>query len=337
VLHAVLGQGKGSLALDLKSPEGRDLALRLVSESDVVIENFAAGVMDRLGLGWKALAGLNPRLIYASLSGMGRSGPDAEMVAYGTLLQAYSGFSALNGFAGRQPTIGWAWTDPVCALVLTTAIAAALRLRAGTGRGCRIDASMAETMLWTMSGAIVHQQLHGEPPGREGNSDPRYFPHDVYRARGDDAWLAIAARDVREWAALCSCIPELAEFAALELDGRIDNGPEIDAAITAWAALRAPGEAASLLQEHGVPAASSASAAKLLASEHLGQRGFFAASVAGERPARLAAIPWLFEGERGRPLDPAGPLGSDTDAVLLEFFGYDTVAVQALRAAGVVA
>jgi benzylsuccinate CoA-transferase BbsF subunit len=221
--------------------------------------------------------------------------------------------------------------------VLTTAIGAALRRREATGRGGRIDASMAETMLWTMSGAIIHQQLHGRPPGREGNADQRYFPHNVYRAQGDDAWLAIAVRDDREWASLCACIPGLENLAALDLDGRRARGEEVEAAIAAWARERKPGDAANLLQERGVPAAPSASAADLLASTHLGQRGFFPASMAGERPARLAAIPWLLKGERGRPLDPARPLGSDTEGVLHEFFGYDALALEALRVAGVVA
>jgi crotonobetainyl-CoA:carnitine CoA-transferase CaiB-like acyl-CoA transferase len=188
-----------------------------------------------------------------------------------------------------------------------------------------------------MTGAIVHQQVHGAPPSRQGNSDPRFFPHNVYRTRGEDAWLAVAVRDDREWAALCAAIPALEGMAGLSLDGRRGRAAEIEPALAAWASQKEPGEAAALLQRNGVSAAASASAADLLAAGHLAVRDFFPGTLAGERPARLAAIPWMLDGVRGRPLEPAGPLGCDTESVLREFFGYDAAAVQALRAAGVVA
>ena len=334
-LHPVLGQGKRSLALDLKAPEGRQIALDLVRRSDVLVENFAAGVMDRLGLGWEELAEVNPKLIYISLSGMGRKGPDAGMVAYGTLVQAFSGFSAVNGFPNRQPTIGWAWTDPVCALVMTTAVAAALRQRDRTGNGCRVDTSMVETMLWTLSAPIVRHQLDGEPPRRQGNNDPRYFPHGVFPAAGEDTWLALAVTGQEQWETLCRIVPGLAGLERLSLAERQVRHGVILGAISAWSRGITWPEAAETLQAEGVPAAGSPTAAELFEDSHLRERNFYVETKAGERAARLPGVAWRLDGGRGKVLAPAASLSADAEALLAEL-GYDAGAVSQLRDAGVV-
>ena len=125
-LHTVLGQAKKSIVLDLKKPEAVEIARALAAKSDILIENFATGVMDRLGLGAEALKAVNPDLIYISASGMGRTGPEAQAVAYGTLLQCYAGFAGLNRHPEVAPRIGLAWLDPMCGLMLAFVAAAAL-------------------------------------------------------------------------------------------------------------------------------------------------------------------------------------------------------------------
>src|SRR6185437_673141 len=117
-LHTVLGQGKRSVVLDLKKPEAVEIARRLAARSDVLIENFATGVMDRLGLGAEMLQADNPDLLYVSASGLGRTGPEAHAVAYGTLLQCYTGCDGLNRHPDTAPRIGFAWLDPMCGLML---------------------------------------------------------------------------------------------------------------------------------------------------------------------------------------------------------------------------
>ena len=136
-LHTVLGQGKQGIVLDLKKPEALEIARLLAAKSDVLIENFATGVMDRLGLGAEALKAVNPDLVYISASGMGRTGPDAHAVAYGTLLQSYAGFAGLNRHPQVAPRIGLAWLDPMCALMLAFVTAAALWHRSRTGEVAR--------------------------------------------------------------------------------------------------------------------------------------------------------------------------------------------------------
>ena len=130
-LHTVLGQAKRGIVLDLKQPEAVDVARSLAERCDVLVENFATGVMDRLGLGAAALQQRNPELIYVSASGLGRTGPESHAVAYGTLLQCYAGFAGLNRHPDVPPRVGFAWLDPMCGLMLAFIVAAALWQRAG--------------------------------------------------------------------------------------------------------------------------------------------------------------------------------------------------------------
>src|ERR1051326_7596055 len=150
-LHTVLGQAKRGIVLDLKKPEAVAVARALAAKSDVLVENFATGVMDRLGLGADALAALNPDLVYVSASGLGRTGPEARAVAYGTILQCYAGFAGLNRHSDVPPRVGLAWLDPMCGLMLAFVTAAALWHRRRGDGVARIDFSMLEAMLWTMA------------------------------------------------------------------------------------------------------------------------------------------------------------------------------------------
>jgi len=162
-LHTVLGQAKQAIVLDLKRPDGVEIARSLAAKSDILVENYATGVMDRLGLGAEALRALNPNLIYISASGMGRTGPEAQAVAYGTLLQCYAGFAGLNRHPGAAPRIGLAWLDPMCALMLAFVAAAAVWQRNHHGGVARVDFSMIEAMLWTLAKPLIEAQL-GAPP-----------------------------------------------------------------------------------------------------------------------------------------------------------------------------
>src|SRR5204863_540756 len=186
-LHTVLGQAKKSIVLDLKNPQAAELARSLAEKSDILIENYATGVMDRLGLGAEALKTVNPDLIYISASGMGRTGPESRAVAYGTLLQCYAGFAGLNRHPDIAPRVGFAWCDPMCGLMLAFVAAAALWHRQYAGSVARIDFSMIEAMLWTMAEPLLATQLDA-PPQPQGNSSDRFVPHGVYRCAGEDDW-----------------------------------------------------------------------------------------------------------------------------------------------------
>ena len=168
--------------LDLKKPEAIAVVRRLAAEADVVVENFATGVMDRLGLGAEALRAVNPALIYVSASGLGRTGPEARAVAYGTLLQCYAGFARLNRHPGVPPRVGMAWLDPMCGLMLAFITAASV-WRRRRGGVARVDFSMIEAMLWTMADPLLAEQL--------GQSERAQDRGAVYRCAGPDEWVGV--------------------------------------------------------------------------------------------------------------------------------------------------
>ena len=333
-LHTVLGQAKRAVTLDLKSPAGRDLALSLVRASDVVIENFATGVMDRLGLGEAQLRAIKPDLIYLSASGLGRSGPQSSAVAYGTLLQCYAGFAALNGHPQRPPRVGMAWLDPMCALQLAFMVAASLWRRAADGVGVRIDFSMVEAMLWTMAAPLLEAQLGqaDSQPGACGNQSNTSSPHAVYKTAGDDAWIAIAVCTQQQWQGLCGLVPELAALAQLDFEARVVQRENINAILARWCAL-ADGKAlqARLLSAQ-IPSSPVFSANDLSASAHLKARGFWDPVAGGHLPGLPWGLPWRGDGSRQQ--GPAPALGADNEWMTREVLGLSAAEHLAWSAQG---
>ena len=324
-LHTVLGQGKRGVVLDLKQPEAVATARALAANCDVLVENFATGVMDRLGLGAAALREVNPELIYVSASGLGRTGPESRAAAYGTLLQCYAGFAGLNRHPNVPPRVGFAWLDPMCGLMMALGVAAAL-WRRRYGEVVRIDFSMIEAMLWTLAEPLLAAQLD-EPPKPRGNESRRFAPHGVYRCAGDDAWLSLAVRSDDEWRHLCALVPGLRTMTELAFSARVESGAMIDAVLGAWLAQSDAPEAEAALLSAGVPAAALASSVDLVASAHLRARGFWE----GRGQGVLPGLPW--QASFGRASGPAPGLGADTDAVLRGLLGLDGEAIASLRRA----
>ena len=326
-LHTVLGQAKRGIVLDLKKPEAIAVARALATKSDVLVENFATGVMDRLGLGAEALRDINPDLVYVSASGLGRTGPEARAVAYGTLLQCYAGFAGLNRQPEVPPRVGLAWLDPMCGLMLAFVTAAALWHRRHAGGVARIDFSMLEAMLWTMIEPLLAQQL-GAPPQPVGNRSDRHAPHGAYRCAGDDDWIALAVTSDQEWRRLCAVIPELASLSELGAPQRLKQRRAIDRTLAGWARAQAAAGAAEILRKAGVPSASLATSRDLVGCDHLRQRGFWDANGAGVLPG----MPW--HASFGRVSGPAPELGADTDAVLRNLLELSSDRIAALRKSG---
>jgi crotonobetainyl-CoA:carnitine CoA-transferase CaiB-like acyl-CoA transferase len=327
-LHTVLGQAKKSVALDLKKPQAVEIVRALAAKSDILIENFATGVMDRLGLGAEALKAVNPDLIYISASGMGRTGPDSHAVAYGTLLQCYSGFAGLNRHPDVAPRVGFAWLDPMCGLMLAFTAAAALWHRQRAGGVARVDFSMIEAMLWTMAEPLIASQL-GSPPKPMGNASARHAPHGAWRCAGDDDWVAIVVRTETEWRALCDLVPDLGGMVSLDLDQRRAKHRAIDSALTDWAGARSAAAAADALLTAGIPAAALARHGDLVQSPHLAARGFWDNHGTGVLPG----LPW--RASFGRTTGPAPDLGADADHVLATVLGLPPERIIELRTSGV--
>ncbi len=309
-LHTVLGQAKRGIVLDLKQPAAVEIARALAERCDVLVENFATGVMDRLGLGADALRQRNPGLIYVSASGLGRTGPESHAVAYGTLLQCYAGFAGLNRHPDIPPRVGFAWLDPMCGLMLAFVVAAALWQRR-QGSVARVDFSMIEAMLWTLAKPLLAAQS-GAPPVPRGNQSVRHVLHGAWRCAGDDAWISIAVGSEEDVQNLRAAIG-----AAVSKN-----------ALAAWLRDRSPCEAEAGLRRFGVAAAALASSVDLVASEHLRARGFWEAHGNGVLPG----LPW--RASFGRRSGDAPGLGADTETVLTEMLGLSVDDIDALRRSG---
>jgi crotonobetainyl-CoA:carnitine CoA-transferase CaiB-like acyl-CoA transferase len=326
-LHSVLGQAKRGIVLDLKQPEAVVVARALAAKCDVLVENFATGVMDRLGLGAEALRAINPGLIYVSASGLGRTGPESHAVAYGTLLQCYAGFAGLNRHPDVPPRIGLAWLDPMCGLLLAFIVAASIWQRRRTGATARVDFSMLEAMLWTMAAPLLDAQL-GAPPQPHGNASDRYAPHGVYQCADDDSWISVVVRDDADWWRLCAVIPGLAAMPGLDLAARRAQASAIDDALTTWTRDRPAQAAAAILMQVGIPAAALARSRDLVEDAHLRARGFWDADGAGVLPG----LPW--RASFGRVSGDAPGPGANTEMILAEVLELSSAEIAALRTEG---
>ena len=222
-LHTVLGQAKRGIVLDLKRPEAVAVARALAAKSDVLVENFATGVMDRLGLGAEALRAINPHLIFVSASGLGRTGPESHAVAYGTLLQCYAGFAGLNRHPGRAAARRFRVAGPdvrADAGLRDRGVAmAAGAHRNGGARRFLDDRGDAVDDGGAAAGDATEQRRRS----RSATCSDCYAPHGVYRCAGDDAWISLAAVDDAAWRALCGIVPGLAAMGGLEVRERMQR------------------------------------------------------------------------------------------------------------------
>ncbi|MBX3025540.1 CoA transferase [bacterium] len=333
-------QGKLSLALDLKQPQALAVAKDLVAQCDIVCENFAAGVMERMGLGYEVLRALRPDLIMIALSGYGATGPDAEFVSYGPAQVPLSGMSSLTGYAGWPPMhVGISYGDPTGGLHGAVAVLAALWHREATGEGQYIDLSQWETSIATLGEGVLEQSLTGTQPPRAGNRDPHMAPHGIFRCAGEQRWVAIAVRDDEEWIRFAACIgapalgtdPRFATLAA-----RKANEDALEAVVSDWTRPLPDGEVVARLQAANIPAAAAMTNRDLAEDEDLRRSGFHVFREHPEIGSRLhLGIPWQMSDTPCSVRSAAPCLGQHTDDVLRRVLGYDDARIAALRDAGV--
>ena len=332
-------QGKLSLALDLKRPQAIAVAHDLVAQCDIVCENFAAGVMTRMGLGYDVLRQRRPELIMIALSGYGATGPERDFVSYGPAQVPLSGLSSLTGYADWPPMhVGISYGDPNGGAHGAVALLAALLHREATGEGQYIDLSQWETSIAVLGEGVLEQSLSGAQPPRRGNRDPHMAPHGVFRCAGEQRWVAIAVRDEAEWRRLAALIdPVLATDARFAtLAARRANEDGLEAVVTAWTRPQAAEAVVERLQAARIPASLSMTSKDIAEDPHLAASGFFVHQPHAEVGTRLhLGIPWTMSDTPCQVRRAAPCLGQHTDDVLSRVVGYDPDRIAALRDAGV--
>jgi crotonobetainyl-CoA:carnitine CoA-transferase CaiB-like acyl-CoA transferase len=330
-----LNPSKRSITLNLKDERARDLIRALIKIGDIVIENFSTGVMDRLGLGYLALREINPKIIVASASGFGRTGPQRDLVAYGTLLQCFTGWAALSAYPGRVPTSsGGIWTDPLTACMEAFLLLSAVWRQRRTGEGAYYDLSMTETMIAALPEPILAWAMSRTVLEARGNRDPIVAPQGCYPAAGDDRWLALSVLDDAAWPRLCEVIgrPDLAADPGLATaDGRRAHHDTLDTAIAEWTRTRDAFEAASTLQAAGVAATPTLTALDIIADEHLAARSFVSEVERLEGGSRhTLGAPWMIDGQRPNRFRRAPTVGEDNEYVFKTLLGLSDQAYDEL-------
>jgi len=339
-------RGKLGITVDLTTEEGRELYLRLVAESDVVVENFAPRVMPSLGLTYEAMAEVNPRIILASLSATGATeGPWRDLTTYGPSLSALYGIKSLQGYLGEpRPREDTADLDPTAAAHGAVAILAALEYREQTGRGQHIDLAQGEATLQRIAEPVLDYLFNGRVASTQGNRYPGMAPHGVYPGAGEDHWIALVAAEERAWDGLLSVAgddaPSLLDPRFSTLTGRLGCQDELDLAIAGWTKNRDVFELAEELQGAGVAASPVMDPPSLLVDENF--TALRTANTRMETGAGLAidqiydSIPWKLTETPGAIRRPAPGLGEHNDEVYGRLLGLGADELVGLRERGVI-
>ena len=279
-----VNRGKRSITLNTTRPEAVELARRLAAECDVVIENFSPGVMQRLGLDYETLSRDNPRLVMASITSNGQTGPLRDLRAYAPSIGAMSGLDSTMGYepadgeTGRPLGLKHAYADLCGALHAVFAVVSALHERRVTGAGRYIDLSMLRATVATMGAGLLEYELTGRVPQPKGNYDPVMAPYGNYPCAGDDEWVSIAVRTGEEWRGLVEAMStpgwtEEPEFASRY--ARLNHRRELDERLSEWTRARSAWEVTELLQSHGVAAFPVLDAEGRLFNPHFRERGLY--------------------------------------------------------------
>src|SRR5271155_1469600 len=336
-------RGKRGVTLDLASARGIEILKRLIEVSDILVENFSPGVMDRLGLGYESVSAINPRLIMISMPSFGSDGPESNARGYGNTVEAMAGVTGLTGYHdgdGQRYTLSNALGDPVGGLHGVFALMVALRERERSGRGQLIELAQVESLIPFVADAMLDFQFTGKVPAARGNRHREHAPHGIYRCAGDDNWIALACETDAEWRSLAIALgiariaddPRFASASA-----RKANEDALDAGLSRATAQLSADDCVTRLHEAGVLAAPVNSAPAVMADPQIQSRDYFVAidrAVVGTQlyPGAVARIP-----ETPLRADaPAPLLGEHNRQVFTEVLGMSEDEIAELEGSGVI-
>jgi benzylsuccinate CoA-transferase BbsF subunit len=338
---AVYNDSKYGITLNLKMPQGQEVARRLITSwADVVADAHLPGVMENWGLDYENLRKDRPDLIHVATALQGKTGPYSSMPGHGMVGVSLCGFTQITGWPDREPTVPFgALTDFLTFPHMVTALVAALIHRRKTGRGQYIELSQLECSLQFLAPPIMDYMITGRILGRMGNRSPDAVPHGVYRCKGEgERWCSITVRTDEEWQSFCKAIgdPEWTRdprFATFR--GRKENEEELDRFVETWTVEHPPPEVMRRMQGAGVPSGVVQSGEDLVADPQLNHRG---THVVLEHPEIGPHIyhppPYRFSKTANEPIMPAPCLGQHNEYVLKEILGMSDDEIADLLVAG---
>jgi crotonobetainyl-CoA:carnitine CoA-transferase CaiB-like acyl-CoA transferase len=340
--YAGLNRGKKSITLDARPVEGRQLALDLVRHCDVVIDNFSAGVMDRLGLAYHDLEQVKPDIIAVSINGWGRTGPLKSWSAFGPTLQAYTGMYWLWRHLGAPMHEGpkHAPADFMCAAQALLGVVAALTYRERTGEGQFVELVMLEGLAHSLGPYYVQAALGGDESQLHGHRTARWAPYGRYPAAGNDAWCDIACETEVQWARLKGAIDAdwCADPRFATRQDRLTASDDLDRLISTWTAQHSAAEVMRVLQAQGVAAGAVQNAEDLFNDAHLRARGHIVTvpNPAGGDPIQVEGMSAHFSRSQCRADRAAPQIGEHNHEVFGELLGLSEDRIGELEAAHVI-
>ncbi|HLF76475.1 MAG TPA: CaiB/BaiF CoA-transferase family protein, partial [Dehalococcoidia bacterium] len=319
---------------------GLELSKQIIAMSDIVVENFSYGVMERAGLGYEDLKQIRPDIIMVSSSAMGKTGPDKHHLAYGTLIHAFSGINSVTGYDGELGSVGGTYSDPLVGTTMVFAILAALWHRRRTGQGQKIDLSMVEATIMQLPEYVLDYTANGRVARSHGNTSGIAAPHDTFPCAGRNKWVAISVINEDEWLSFCGAlgIPDWCQddrFA--DQLKRFWNRDALYEHVAAWTSARDVNDIVELLQASGVAAGPSYNSEGMYTDPNMQERGMFPEvehPFSGVKP--ICALPWRMDGREHERYWAAPTFGQDTDFVLHDLLGISEEEIASLRARGVV-
>ncbi|MFJ7726808.1 CaiB/BaiF CoA transferase family protein [Neobacillus sp. NPDC097160] len=343
----MLNRGKKSISLNMKSEEGKQLFLNLAQEFDVIVENFVAGTMDKLGIGYEEVKKVNPKIIFASLNGFGSGGPYSHLPCIDGIAQAMGGLMSQNGLEGGKPLkTGPAVADSVSGVYLTVGILSAIIERNKTGKGTRIEVSMMDSVFSVLEESVIRTSMTGESLSARGNKDPLGAPWEAFKTN-DDKWVIVCASGNDRFTKVYQGIGRediVREFEGDDipsLEKRAANLDYLNQIFEDWAKTRSADQVLRFLSDLHIPAGEVKNTKDLIQDPHLKGRNMV---VDVQHPVlgdvKLPNLPIKFFDRNiglqngDTPIEPQ--LGEHNKEVLQSVLGIDENEINRLRELGVI-
>ena len=336
-----LHMSKYGVTAEMRHPDGKAVIEELVSISDVVVENFRAGLMERRGLGYEHLRKIRPDIIVVSMPAFGNTGPWKDFIQYGIGQEQLGGIASMNGYLGEPSPVksGVNFGDPISGAHAAGAVLSALFYRRRTGKGLFIDVSQLESSIMTIGEHLLGYQMNGGNPENRGNRHPVYAPHGAYPCEGEDSWVTIAITSDNEWQRLCQIMdnPELADnpkFA--DFISRHRNHDELDGVLSGWTQDKDASEVTNMLQAKGIAATPVLTGEGIFNDPHYQERGLLELV---DHPSCgmyfMPGISWKMSKTPGEVRWHAPRLGEHNDFVFGDLLGMSDETISKLDADGV--